>query len=62
MHLIFLSEQELSVLDYGYATDDFDIILDALKDSALVFAFVFVIHIILSFFEHNKKAMKGRVS
>ena len=30
MHLIFLSEQDLSVLDYGYATDDFDIILDAL--------------------------------
>ena len=30
-----------------------DIILDALKDSALVFAFVFVIHIILSFFEHQ---------
>ena len=30
MHLIFLDEQDLSVLDYGYATDDFDIILDAL--------------------------------
>ena len=30
MQLIFLSEQDLSVLDYGYATDDFDIILDAL--------------------------------
>ena len=30
-----------------------DIIFDALKDSAIVFAFVFVIHIILSFFEHQ---------
>ncbi len=30
-----------------------DIILDALKDSALVFAFVFVIHVIISFFEHQ---------
>ena len=30
MQLIFLSEQDLSVMDYGYATDDFDIILDAL--------------------------------
>lgn len=32
-----------------------DIFLDALKDSALVFAFVFVIHVIISFFE-NKMA------
>lgn len=30
MQLIFLSEQDLSVLDYAYATDDFNIILDAL--------------------------------
>lgn len=30
-----------------------DIILDALKDSALVFAFVFLIHVLLSFFEHK---------
>ena len=30
MQLIFLNEQDLSVLDYAYATDDFDIILDAL--------------------------------
>ncbi len=30
MQLIFLNEQDLSVIDYGYATDDFDIILDAL--------------------------------
>ena len=30
-----------------------DIILDALKDSTLVFAFVFVVHIILSFIEHK---------
>lgn len=30
-----------------------DIFLDALKDSALVFAFVFVVHIILSFVEHK---------
>ena len=30
MQLIFLNEQDFSVLDYGYATDDFDIILDAL--------------------------------
>ena len=30
-----------------------DIILDALKDSALVFAFVFAIHVIISFFEHQ---------
>jgi len=30
MQLIFLNEQDLSVLDYGYATDDFDVILDAL--------------------------------
>ena len=30
-----------------------DIILDALKDSALVLAFVFVIHVIISFFEHQ---------
>ena len=30
-----------------------DIFLDALKDSSLVFAFVFVIHIILSFVEHK---------
>ena len=30
MQLIFLNEQDLSVIDYAYATDDFDIILDAL--------------------------------
>ena len=30
MQLIFLNEQDLSVIDYGYATDDFDIIFDAL--------------------------------
>ena len=30
MQLIFLNEQDLSVIDYGYATNDFDIILDAL--------------------------------
>lgn len=30
-----------------------DIILDALKDSAMVFAFVFLIHILLSFFENK---------
>lgn len=30
MQLIFLNEQNLEVLDYAYATDDFDIILDAL--------------------------------
>ena len=30
MQLIFLSEQDLSVLDHGYASDDFEIILDAL--------------------------------
>jgi len=30
MELIFLDEQNLEVLDYAYATDDFDIILDAL--------------------------------
>ena len=30
MQVIFLNEQNLSVLDYGYATDDYDIILDAL--------------------------------
>lgn len=29
------------------------IILDALKDSALVFVFVLIIHVLLSFFEHN---------
>ena len=29
-----------------------EIILDALKDSALVFAFVFVIHVLISFFDH----------
>ena len=31
----------------------FDIILDSLKDSALVFAFVFVFHLLLSFFDHQ---------
>lgn len=31
----------------------FDIIFDALKDSALVFAFVLLIHILLSFFENS---------
>ncbi len=30
-----------------------DIFLDALKDSALVFAFVFLIHVLLSFFEQK---------
>ena len=30
-----------------------DILLDSLKDSALVFAFVFAVHILLSFFEHK---------
>ena len=30
MQLIFLNEQNFEVLDYAYATDDFDIILDAL--------------------------------
>lgn len=30
-----------------------DIFLDALKDSALVFAFVFLIHVLLSFFENK---------
>ena len=30
-----------------------DIILDALKDSALVFAFVFIVHVALSFVEHK---------
>ena len=30
-----------------------DIILDALKDSALVLAFVFVFHLLLSFIDHN---------
>ena len=30
-----------------------DIFLDALKDSGLVFAFVFLIHVLLSFFEHK---------
>ena len=30
MELIFLSEQNLSILDYGYASDDFEIVLDAL--------------------------------
>ena len=30
-----------------------DIFLDSLKDSALVFAFVFIVHIILSFIEHK---------
>ena len=30
MQLIFLSEQDLSVLDYGYATDEYEIVLDAL--------------------------------
>lgn len=30
-----------------------EIILDGLKDSALVFAFVFLIHVLLSFFEHK---------
>ena len=28
-----------------------DIFLDALKDSALAFAFVFLIHVVISFFE-----------
>ena len=30
MQLIFLSEQDLTVLDYGYATDEYEIVLDAL--------------------------------
>jgi len=30
MQLIFLSEQDLSILDYGYATDEYEIVLDAL--------------------------------
>lgn len=30
MQIIFLSEQDLTILDHGYATDDYDIILDAL--------------------------------
>ena len=30
MQLIFLNEQDLSVLDHAYATDDYEIILDAL--------------------------------
>ena len=30
MHLIFLNEQNFEVIDHAYATDDFDIILDAL--------------------------------
>ena len=30
MELIFLSEQDLTILDHAYATDDYDIIFDAL--------------------------------
>ena len=30
MNLIFLSERNLAVLDHGHASDDFEIILDAL--------------------------------
>lgn len=39
-----------------------DIILDALKDSALVFAFVFLVHIIISFIENSfsKYLVKNR--
>ena len=31
----------------------FDIIFDALRDSAIVFAFVLLIHVLLSFFENS---------
>ena len=48
MHLIFLDEQDLSVLDYGYATDDFDIILDALVPQK-------------SKFTVNKQSLKAKV-
>ena len=48
MQLIFLSEQDLSVLDYGYATDDFDIILDALVPQK-------------SKFTVNKQSLKAKV-
>ena len=48
MQLIFLSEQDLSVLDYGYATDDCDIILDALVPQK-------------SKFTVNKQGLKAKV-
>ena len=48
MQLIFLSEQDLSVMDYGYATDDFDIILDALVPQK-------------SKFTVNKQSLKAKV-
>ena len=48
MHLIFLDEQDLSVLDYGYATDDFDIILDVLVPQK-------------SKFTVNKQSLKAKV-
>lgn len=48
MHLIFLDEQDLYVLDYGYATDDFDIILDALVPQK-------------SKFTVNKQSLKAKV-
>lgn len=30
MEIIFLNEQDLSIIDHGYATDDYEIVLDAL--------------------------------
>ena len=36
----FLSEQDLSILDYGYATDEYEIVLDALAPQKSSFVII----------------------
>lgn len=48
MNLIFLSERDLSVLDYAYATDDYEIVLDSLVPQK-------------STFKVNKKTLKAKI-